>query len=319
MSKYTTEVRFICETSAGLLESKGFDDINDILNKAVPKVFNFDFPIFDEDYRNPLCVKILRHYYTREICEETVGLWKLRLCNRLNEIMPYYNKLYLSELIEFDPMKDTDLKRTGNKKNDATGNLTKSDIGNKTATADREIDTTNNRSVSGDKNSTNEVDSTNKNSVTQDGTGTSENNVTKTDRDLYSDTPQGALTNIENETYLTNARKKTGTETNKDTTTNKVTSIGDTTYGETGKHDESYEETERGSANTEESSSQKENTTFSSNQNTKANTTEDYLENIIGKSGGVSYSKMLEDYRKTFLNIDKMVIEELSDLFFGLW
>ena len=94
MSKYTTEVRYICETAAGYDESKGFDDIDEIIEAAVPNIFNFNFPIFDPTYKNVICSKILMHYYTREIGLETVGLWKLKLRTKLNEIMPYYNKLY---------------------------------------------------------------------------------------------------------------------------------------------------------------------------------------------------------------------------------
>ena len=104
MSKYTTEVRFICEEACGLLESKGYNDIDSIITKAIPKIFSFNFPIFDENYRSVLELKILKHFYTREIGEETVGLWKLRFDTKLNEIMPYYNKLYSSELIEFNPL-----------------------------------------------------------------------------------------------------------------------------------------------------------------------------------------------------------------------
>ena len=117
MSKYTTEVRFICETAAGYTESVDYDLVEETIQKAIPKVFNFDFPIFDESYRNVLCTKILKHYYTREICEETVGLWKLRLNTRLNEIMPYYNQLYKSELLEFNPFYDVDIttKNDGNR------------------------------------------------------------------------------------------------------------------------------------------------------------------------------------------------------------
>ena len=121
MSKYTTEVRFICEEASGLLESKGYNDIENIITKAIPKIFNFNFPIFDENYRCVLETKILKHFYTREICEETVGLWKLRLNTRLNEIMPYYNKLYESELLEFNPLYTTDLTKVndGNIKTNA--------------------------------------------------------------------------------------------------------------------------------------------------------------------------------------------------------
>lgn len=112
MSKYTTEVRFICENSAGLSKSEGADNVDSILDKCWNKVFNFDFPIFDENYRQVLCRKILKHYYTREIAHETVGRWKLALNAKLNEIMPYYNQLYKSELLEFNPFYDVDLTRS---------------------------------------------------------------------------------------------------------------------------------------------------------------------------------------------------------------
>lgn len=112
MSKYTTEVRYICENYASLTESKGYNNIETILDNSWDKVFDFPFPIFSEAYREDLCKKILRHYYTREICEETVGLWKLRLNSRMNEIMPYYNKLYNSELISIEPLINTRLSST---------------------------------------------------------------------------------------------------------------------------------------------------------------------------------------------------------------
>lgn len=126
MSKYTTEVRFICENSAGLSESEGADNVDNILDKCWDKVFNFDFPIFDENYRQVLCRKILKHYYTREIAHETVGRWKLALNAKLNEIMPYYNQLYKSELLEFNPFYDVDLTRSRN--GSGTSNRTSNNI-----------------------------------------------------------------------------------------------------------------------------------------------------------------------------------------------
>ena len=111
MSKYTTEARYVCEFFAGNTESVGYSSIDEILEKSYNKIFDFKFPIFDENYRKPLCIKILKHYYTREICEETVGLWKLRLNTRMNEIMPYYNKLYEAWAENFNPLHDTDLTR----------------------------------------------------------------------------------------------------------------------------------------------------------------------------------------------------------------
>ena len=99
MSKYTTELRFICESKAGLSDSVGFNQIDDVISKSWNKIFD-NFPIFDESYRSVLCSKILKHYYTREISAETVGLWQLWLNTRMGEIMPYYNKLYESALLE---------------------------------------------------------------------------------------------------------------------------------------------------------------------------------------------------------------------------
>lgn len=131
MSKYTTEVRFICENSAGLSESEGADNVDSILDKCWNKVFNFDFPIFDENYRQVLCRKILKHYYTREIAHETVGRWKLALNAKLNEVMPYYNQLYKSELLEFNPFYDVDLsrKREGSGTSNRTSNNTETNSG----------------------------------------------------------------------------------------------------------------------------------------------------------------------------------------------
>lgn len=131
MSKYTTEVRFICENSAGLSKSEGADNVDSVLDKCWNKVFNFDFPIFDENYRQVLCRKILKHYYTREIAHETVGRWKLALNAKLNEIMPYYNQLYKSELLEFNPFYDVDLTRSreGSGTSNKTSNNTETNSG----------------------------------------------------------------------------------------------------------------------------------------------------------------------------------------------
>ena len=43
MSKYTTEVRFICESLAGNSESVGGNGIDNVIQSAIPKIFDFDF------------------------------------------------------------------------------------------------------------------------------------------------------------------------------------------------------------------------------------------------------------------------------------
>ena len=355
MSKYTTEVRFICENSAGLTESAGYARIDDIINKAVPAVFSFDFPIFDEAYRNVLCKKILKHYYTREICEETVGLWKLRLDTRMNEIMPYYNKLYESELLEFNPLYDVNITRTskrdntakdnetvdstrvgtGSSENDVTGNVTS------TTTSKETSEGTSNGSSQSTSEGTNESTTSGTNESTNKTTNTGETSVTSSDdrveHDLYSDTPQGALNGVETGTYLTNARKKTASGNKLDT----GTSSGETNSTDSGESESttsgsdsntttgtttnsmSGEVNVSGSGETNQetntTTTYENNNTYNSTQVKNAESTEDYLETVLGKQSGGSYSKLLMEYRDTFINIDMMVIDNLSDLFFGLW
>ena len=298
MSKYTTEVRYICEVNSGLNESVGYSKIDDVIIKAIPKIFDFSFPIFDENYRSVLEKKILKHFYTREICEETVGLWKLRLDTRLNEIMPYYNKLYQSELLEFNPLYTSNLTRK--RKTDLDSKRSENENINDTSSSNRT--TGNNVSINTSNNST--VDSTNTTTTTGTDNGTSNNTST----DLYSDTPQGSLSGIESNTYLTNARKVTDVGSTTSNTSNNSSATDKVESGETG------------SSTTVESGTDKANDTYERTRGNSNNllSTEDYLESVIGYDG-TSGSELLLKFRETFLNIDVMILNELEDLFFQLW
>ena len=222
---------------------------------AYPKIFTTKAKLFDESYAEILYPKILKHYYLREIGAETVGIWKLWMNTRIEEILPYYNQLYKSALIDFDPLNDVDLTRTHNREEE-----------------NNEIN-----------DSTRGLISENKTTIEQTISNTSD----KITRDLYSDTPQGALTGVENENYLTNARKIS--DNNSQTQTNNESS----------------------SVNFNENETQK--------QNRIGNIQENYTETVKGKQGMNTFSKMLTEYRDTFLNIDQLVIEEFSDLFMSLW
>ena len=259
MSVYTTEVRFICESESGLETSGGSNDVNSVIANSWNKIFTSNAPFFDESYRSILCQKILKHYYLREICCETVGMWKLWMNTRLEEIMPYYNQLYESTKIEFNPMHDVNVTRThdrnvkGTSKEDGT----------------RTDNTSGKRTRTGNRDSSNTSDETRK--------------------DLYSDTPQGAITNLENERYLTNARK----------ITNNATEANNINYNES-----------------EDTTGKLDNTTSSTGS---SSTDENYLETVTGKQGAESFSDLLNKYRETFINIDLQVIEEFSDLFLQIY
>jgi predicted transposase YbfD/YdcC len=213
MANYTVELRTICEQITGHDKMQGYSQIETIIEKAAPKIFDFSFPLWNEDYRLPLEIKILRHFYTREISEETVALWKLRLDQRMNEIMPYYNQLYQLELDKIYVFNDTDYYR----KQDRT-------------TDDTEDNKTNATAVGVTKDTT-------------ENTGTAKGQVTvnATDDnlkyDLYSDTPQGALNGVDSETYLTNARKTTVNDKQNSVTDSTSTTTSDTEYNSNTKND----------------------------------------------------------------------------------
>lgn len=432
MSKYTTELRYICEMAAGVTESKGYDDVEDIVTSAAPHIFN-NFAIFDEQYRLTLEKKILMHYYTREICEETVGLWKLRLATRMNEIMPIFNKLYETELLKYNPFYDVDytIQRENNGIQIGTNKGTKeSDVNTaNNVLSNKELDTENNittgeqasgstdtafneenskstvstldtkdrgstianggtTSVTKEQNdttlaSTVETENDDTVHVLTDGTRNTDivESSTTTDEqlhwDMFSNTPQGTIADVNATTnaYLTEARKNTADDTKQTTsrtdndevhedettttddfdgtvTTNEtkgvegkveasstssdvvnttkdgkaVNSINENAINNKGKIETTSTSTEKEISGTVSTKGQ---TSTVGNESTKdltktdflntLNTTDEFTERVFGKRGSVSYTKMLMELRDSFINIDEMIINKLSDLFFGLW
>lgn len=315
MSKYTTEVRYICESFSSLTESKGYSSVNEIIANSRDKIFDFDYPIFDETYRSVLETKILKHFYTREIGSETVGLWKLWLDTRMNEIMPYYNQRYKSAMLEFNPLLDVDLttdrsvRGSGDKLD--KGTATEEKTGSKSETGTKSKDYEGN--TSDIRNRKNEGSN---NASSSGGTNTT-NNETGDMWNYYSDTPQGGITGLASETYLTNATHETNAKDGKSATA---------TFGES---NGAYTDTGVENDSSSKSSVENEKNDVAENNSSSANSTnetssiysnlEDYIEHIKGKTSGTSYSKMLEEFRKTFLNIDMEVIGELNDLFMNLW
>ena len=128
MSKYTTELRYICETYAGYDESQDYTKIDDIIANSRTKIFDFNFPIFDENYRSVLETKIIKHYYTREIGFETVALWKHFLGVKMNEIMESKLPLIYSAAISYDPLVNVDVETTLSRRVDDAGNANSSGL-----------------------------------------------------------------------------------------------------------------------------------------------------------------------------------------------
>lgn len=241
MSKYTTELRFICETKSGFdMETIASKTPDEIIDASRTAIFNFNYPIYDETHRPVLEKKIIKHYYTREIGAETVSLWQLQLNATMNDIMPRYNKLYEFEYLSLGKdLKNIDVTKSSTR----TDNLRK----------DSDYTRTDNL--------------------------TDTNTHNDTTRDRFSDTPQGTISNVDNDSYLTEYRN--------------IANLGGGSDTHTG--------TQR-------------------NAGSDVNTgTQTYSETETGYRGGKTYYELLYDYSEKVLNIDLMIIKELSDLFFKLW
>ena len=372
MSKYTTEVRYICEVEAGLVHSEGYLRTADIIEKARPKVFDFDYPIFDTEYKPVLETKILKHFYTREIGLETYGLWKLKLDTKLNEIMPFYNQLYADGLTNINPFLTVNMSKSYEKQGDTT-NKENTLIENSENTQSTQLQTdkmtgtvqdaksetgtrTDNLSETTSGTRTDNLSEANNRTITPNTTttatdsgteGVSKTSALKNTRyDLYSDTPQGGLTGVNSETYLTNARKTTddGTgSTASDTTTfGKVvttratgTETDNTTKTNTGTQQNSGSKTNTGTQQNSVSgtTTRTHNTTDTLNnsingsktglnnigKNGSVNSLENYIEKLKGRNGNIDLFDIADKIRNCILNIDVMIIEDLDCLFMGLW
>lgn len=233
MSRYTIELRYLIEGNYDL----GLKD----------------YPIFDESYREQLNNKIIQHYYFREIGFETEALFKNRLNQKMNEIMPYYNQMYESSKLKIDPLSTIDLEEVFSRKSKTTGEGTSS--------------------TSGTGNNTNNFNSTDT---------TDYGKISK-----FSDIAQAQTTpnEILNDKYLTSATVDDGQDKNTNTGTN-ISQTESTTSG----------------TSTDE-----------------RNLDEDTTLTRKGNNGTASESELLNMYRETFLNIDMMIIDDLDELFLGIW
>lgn len=109
-----------------------------------------DYPIFDPLYRAVLNKLITDHFYFREIGMETPAVFKHYLNRTLAEIMPMYNKLYLSGLLTFDPLIDTHMDETTKRTivgSGAAGATTEGTGSNTSAVANHDVQVQDNLAV----------------------------------------------------------------------------------------------------------------------------------------------------------------------------
>ena len=78
-------------------------------------IFDFDYPIFREEYRETFAQHFIDYFLDEEIAHETVAQFKLRLKSKLNLIMPYYNKIFMTQEMEQRILDNYDVTETYNR------------------------------------------------------------------------------------------------------------------------------------------------------------------------------------------------------------
>ena len=392
MSKYTTMVKNICESLNNY--SINPDNYNEQIAEAAPKIFD-NYPIFSEEHRAELNKKILKHFYFREICSETYAQWKFYLNRELEEIMPYYNELFKSQDI-FDGIATKDLfnninvqevgSEIGNesRKGESEGfdessglsSETRELLGKEKERADYKGGETTTKSIAGKEKDTEKI--TGSETDTEKITGsetdtetlsgseidaktghddTENDNINRVSKHWESDTPQGTIANVDNESYLTKYSKDQELGSTKDTTTYNSTNTksfnnrqnenvktftnrqneNTKTFAnrqneneheyinredtDTQLYNNRYDEHERSFENRKDNTIKIDNNKNRRNETTgeTASRIANNVKKIIGKNTGDSYMDLIQKIRDIIINIDMMIINDLENCFMCIW
>lgn len=238
------------------------------------------YPIFDEAYRDTLNGKIVDRYFNREIGMETIDMFQLAMRRKMNEIMPLYNKLYLSEQMKFDPLHTIDVQTVTSGTAQEAGTNTNTATGTANAT-----ETGTNSSISDD---------------TASGETHSDNTTSSNTRSraVTSDTPQTMLSGDED--YASGASD----------------SASETTG--TGGQDETTSATSN-STSSGEDARESDSTTNSTSNGEDARESESLEDARTTGRQGMLGSEALMKYRESLLNIDVDIIDDLNELFMKIW
>lgn len=187
------------------------------LHESGTKIFNFEYPYYDPSKKTEFEQKFIDHFYFREIGQETPARFIHYLKCKCVERLPYYNELIKLTLLEYDVLKPYNISETFEKTNNNTVTGTAAQTGSNTNTLESTTDRTE------------ETD------VTKNGHETGSDVVTKDDRIVKSNTPNGLLSmpDIKGNVYASEANIQDGTDITDIDRTNDITENTDSNVTDT--------------------------------------------------------------------------------------
>lgn len=285
------------------------------------------YPIFSESYRAQLNQKIKDHYRFYEIGFETPERFTYELNRKMNEIMIYYNQMYESELIEINPLLtySKDITSSKNEESSIAQNeaideshekdmkRSQKDIKDDDTTLQSDTEVTSNKNV------------TEQSKVTGDNSTTTSDDIAENlkEKNVGSDTPSELILggDITGDVYATRVTLNDSTRINDATRSVQENIIED----KTGEKDENISEINSNKQTLSNDSKVEitEDVSDSVSKNkssSKEQTGSKSISDIVSESGfDEALSKLLNDYRTTFLNIDMMIINSLRSLFMQIY
>jgi hypothetical protein len=289
MASYTMPLREYIE-----MWSQDNEDLptRDVIEVGRPKLFDFDYPLFTPDYKKDFETRFIRNFYFTEIGFETEELFKFHLENWLQINMPFWNNMLKSELITFDPLTNTKVDSTANKTKDRTQNDIK--------------DGTQHSNTSGTSNTVNDL--TSETNVTAGSDTTEGVDESRFNRHLESDTPDVRLTITPNTDGSGTIEYASRITEDKDTDSRNSTKSTDATNdSNTTDH-----------ATNDVTASSDSNGTSHETVDSTIHETDVDVSSTTGKIGSQSYSQMINEYRGTFLRIEKEIFAEMREKLFML-
>lgn len=329
LSKYTTELRYIVEAP---------DFTYDRIGLA-------EYPIFDESYRKTLNDNIIGHYMFDEIGSETPGRFRQRMRAKMNIIMPRYNQLYKSQLVEIRPFLtqeytsltqrdvEDDLKRLLNDVRDIIDKETTTTDTTQNSRSDTDVTSNETSSITSETSGTTIDTSTSESTDILDGnsvtnrqgtdsdtmsgsdtteTDTTNNGSTTTNRDskkIVSDTPEGLLNmdNVNNNIYASNVEIDESTD--KTTTKDNVVTNNKTTYNHgTERTHDTTDSTDTNNTNNVTTSSES-NSGYSDNTDGTSKTERDSSTGVVTES-----TSDMDSNRESTSNIVDDITETIQKL-----
>lgn len=327
MSKYTTQLRWIVEQEQGEIP---YSSKHRYTEATWKKLGLNDYEIWEPAYRETLNAKIIDHFFFREIGFETAAqfAWHVRMV--MQEIMPYYNKLYETQAMLTEPLRDW--YRHGTRDGNVHANGVTSEQEQWDGSDTTSFDGADVTEFGGQDTDTNRKTGTE--TTVYDGCEAhngSDKVVTDTDttahgRNVYQDTPMSLLDNstaptIEGLDYATNVTytDDSGTVDTTETTTyghgidrdDTTTKTFDTTDTDTTAYGKTVTE-DYGKTITDEYGK-----TVNRDETSNKHEMSDSEWDEYGLSS--SPSKLLEDWKRAWTNIDLEIIRKLETCFLGLW